>query len=319
MLTQERTDDVFSRQRIQEIHEIIRPYVRRTPVLEVAGSDFGLSGTLVFKLELTQHSGSFKVRGAFAHLLTRSVPTAGVVAASGGNHGAAVAFAAMKRAIPAKIFVPRLTSPEKVDRIRSYGADLVISGDRYADALEASELWAAESGAMPIHAYDQPETLLGQATLARELEEQIPALDTLLVAVGGGGLIGGVAAWYRERISIVGVEPETAPSLASAMSLGRPVDVEVATDGVASDSLGARRAGKLMFPLAQRYVQRVALIPDSAILDAQKALWKVFRIIVEPGAATAFAALLTRQYEPGPRERVGVVLCGANTTSVKLL
>ena len=309
--------ELLARERIQQTYELIRPFIRRTPVLEVAGSDFGLQGTFIFKLELTQHSGSFKVRGAFANLLARAVPPAGVVAASGGNHGAAVAYAAMTRHIPAKIFVPRVTSSEKVERIRGYGADLVISGDRYADALQASETWAAESGALPIHAYDQPETLLGQATLAQELEEQSPHLDSLFVAVGGGGLIGGIAAWYQDRVSILGVEPESAPTLAQALSAGRPVDVEVAA-GIATDSLGARRAGELMFPLARDHVRQVLLVPDSAIVEAQRALWKVLRLIVEPGAATAFAALLAHQYEPAAAERVGVVLCGANTTAVKL-
>src|ERR1700731_3395895 len=182
---------------VAAVETIIRPHVRRTPTLEVAGADFRLDSiSLIFKLEFLQHAGSFKTRGAFTNLLTRKVPKAGVVAASGGNHGVAVAYAAGKLGIPAKIFVPSVASLEKIDRIRRCGADLVIIGERYADALAASEAWVAQSGAMPIHAYDQPETLLGQGTVGLELEQQSPRLDTLLVAVGGGGLIGGIAAWY---------------------------------------------------------------------------------------------------------------------------
>jgi len=283
--------------------------------LELEGSDFGLNGSaLVLKLELLQHSGSFKARGAFANLLIREVPRAGVVAASGGNHGAAVAFAAMKLAIPAKIFVPTVCSPAKMDRIRGYGADLVITGERYADALAASQVWSQESGALPIHAYDQPETLLGQGTVGLELEDQAPQLDTLLVAVGGGGLIGGIAAWYGGRTRIIGVEPEAAPTLYRALKAGRPVDAEAG--GVAADSLAPRRVGELMFPIAQKYVERVLLVPDAAILRAQAALWDVLRVLAEPGGAAALAVLLSGGYKPQLGERVGVLVCGGNTTAV---
>src|SRR5437879_1287169 len=191
----------IDRQQIATVEKIIRPHVRRTPILEVSGADFRLDSiSLVFKLEFLQHAGSFKTRGAFTNLLTRELPKAGVVAASGGNHGVAVAYAAGKLGIPAKIFVPSVVSPEKIDRIRRSGADLVIIGERYADALAACEAWAAESGAMRIHAYDQTETLLGQGTVGLEFEQQAPQLDTLLVAVGGGGLIGGIASWYGAKI-----------------------------------------------------------------------------------------------------------------------
>jgi threonine dehydratase len=301
--------------RITSTYETIRFHIRRTPVVEVDGSDFGLDGiTLVFKLEFLQHSGSFKARGAFTNLLTREVPAAGVVAASGGNHGTAVAFAAMKLKKPARIFVPEVASPTKLERIREYGADLVVTGDRYADALAASEIWAAQSGALAVHAYDQVETLLGQATVGLEFEEQSPHLDSLIVAVGGGGLIGGIASWYSSRIKLIGAEPEAAPTLTRALEAGCPVDAEAG--GIAADSLAPKRVGEMMFPIAQSHVQKVLLVSDEAIQDAQKALWRVLRVVAEPGGAAAFAALLSRRYQPRPGERIGVLVCGGNTTAV---
>lgn len=307
----------IDREAIKRADSLIREHVRRTPVVEVEGGDFGLDGvTLVFKLELLQHSGSFKARGAFTNLLMRPVPPAGVVAASGGNHGAAVAFAAMKLGIPARIFVPVVSSQAKMDRIRGYGAELVVTGERYADALAASQEWAKESGALSIHAYDQAETLLGQGTVGLELEQQYPQLDTLLVAVGGGGLIGGIAAWYEGRTRVVGVEPATAPTLYRALEAGRPVDAEAG--GIAADSLAPRRVGELMFPIAQEYVDQVLLVSDDAILQAQAALWNVLRIAAEPGGAAALAALLSGKYQPRPGERLGVLVCGGNTTAVDL-
>jgi threonine dehydratase len=308
----------IDRDGIAAVEKIIRPHVRRTPVIVVEGGDFGLEGSqITFKLELLQHGGSFKARGAFANLLTRNVPQAGVVAASGGNHGVAVAFAAMKLDVAAKIFVPSVASKEKTDRIRACGADLVIAGDRYADALAASEKWIAQSGAMAVHAYDQAETLLGQGSVGLEFAEQAPELDTLLVAVGGGGLIGGVAAWYGGRIRIVGVEPEAAPTLANAMRAGRPIDSEAG--GIAADSLAPKRVGELMFPIAQNYVDRVVLVADDAIQSAQVELWKILRVAAEPGGAAALAALLSRRYQPAVGERVGVLVCGGNTTAVDFL
>ena len=305
----------IDRESITATYEVIRPYIRRTPVVEVEGADFGVDGVrLFFKLELLQHSGSFKARGAFTNMLTRDIPSAGVAAASGGNHGAAVAFAAMKAKRPAKIFVPEVASPAKLERIRSYGGDLVVTGQRYADALAASEEWAAASGALLIHAYEQIETLLGQGTVGLEFESQNPELDTLLVAVGGGGLIGGIAAWYGSRIKIVGVEPEAAPTLTRAREAGRPVDAEAG--GIAADSLAPKRVGEMMFAIAQDHVQSVLLVSDDAIVEAQKALWSVLRVVAEPGGAAAVAALLSRRYQPQPGERVGVVICGANTTAV---
>jgi threonine dehydratase len=220
----------------------------------------------------------------------------------------------MKLGVPAKIFIPTVASADKIERIRSSGAELVITGDRYADALAASESWASQSGAMRVHAFDQLETLLGQGTVGLEFEEQCPDLDTLFVAVGGGGLIGGVAAWYAGKIKIIGVEPEAAPTLSSALRAGRPVDSPAG--GIAADSLAPKRIGELMFPIAQKYVDRVVLVADEEIAQAQEALWTVLRVVTEPGGAAAFAALLSRRYKPEPRERVGVLLCGGNTTAV---
>jgi threonine dehydratase len=303
-----------TRAAIERTEPLIRPHIRRTPVVEADGADFALGKIrLSFKLELLQHSGSFKARGAFTNLLTRQVPKAGAVAASGGNHGAAVAYAAQKLGVPARIYVPTVSSTAKTQRIRDYGAELVIEGERYADALATSEKWAAESGAMQVHAFDQEGALLGQGTVGLELEEQAK-IDTLLVAVGGGGLIGGIAAWCEKRVRIVGVEPAAAPTLTRALQAGRPVDAEAG--GIAADSLAPRRVGELMFPLAQQYVERVVLVEDDAIVAAQKSLWNVLRVAAEPGGAAAFAALLTKKYQPQKAERVGVLICGGNTSAV---
>ena len=241
-------------------------------------------------------------------------PVAGTVAASGGNHGAAVAYAAMVLKIPAKIFIPSVASEAKVQRIRDYGADLVITGERYADALAASEAWVERTGAMPVHAFDQDETMLGQGTIGIELDEQTPEIDTLLVSVGGGGLIGGLAAWYASRIKVVGVEPEAAPTLTKALQAGRPVDAEAG--GIAADSLAPQRIGERVFPIAQRHVRETVLVTDDAIRQAQKALWQAARIVVEPGGVAAFSALLSGAYQPQPGERVAVVLSGGNTVAV---
>jgi threonine dehydratase len=308
-------DITIDRARIAATEKAIRPYVRRTPAVAVDAADFGLAPRpLHLKLELLQHSGSFKARGAFANLLLRDVPAAGVVAASGGNHGAAVAYAAAKRGVRAKIFVPSVASEAKKQRIRDYRAELVVAGERYADALAESERWVAASGALPVHAYDQPETLLGQGTVGAELEQDGPAIDTLLVAVGGGGLIGGIAAWYGGRLRVIGVEPEAAPTLAYALKAGQPVDAPAG--GIAADSLAPKRVGTLMFPIAQRHVERVVLVTDDAIRAAQQALWQGLRIASEPGGAAAFAAVLSRRYKPAPGERVGILVCGGNLTGV---
>jgi threonine dehydratase len=305
----------ITRERIAATEAAIRRFVRRTPLLRADGADFGLApGSLTFKLEMLQHSGSFKARGAFANLLLRDPPAIGVVAASGGNHGAAVAYAAQRLGVPATIFLPEITSPAKLERIRNYGAHLVIAGSRYADALAASEAHVAATGAMAIHAFDQTETLLGQGTVGLELEQDAPDIDTLLVAVGGGGLIGGVAAWYAGRIRIVAVEPEAAPTLHAARAAGRPVDAPAG--GIAADSLAPRRVGELMFSIARAHVADVVLVSDDAIRQAQAALWSGLRVVAEPGGAAAFAALLCGRYRPSPGERVAVLICGANTTAV---
>ena len=318
------------REGVEYAAALIRPYVRETPVLAVRGADFGLAvDELILKLEYLQHSGSFKARGAFASLLLRAPHPAsghplprgeglgvrGVVAASGGNHGAAVAYAAQQLGVPASIYVPTVASPAKIQRIRDYGARLVVTGERYAEALAESEAYAAQSGAMRIHAYDQPETLLGQATIGRELERQAPGIDTLIVAVGGGGLIGGIAGWFRGRVKVIGVEPEGAPTLTSALRAGRPVPA--AAGSIAADSLAPQQVGELMFPIAQEHVSEVVLVTDDDIRNAQRRLWNTLRIVAEPGGAAAIAALLGGAYKPRKGERVAVLVCGANTDAVR--
>ncbi len=304
-----------SRKAISEAYNAIKSHIRRTPVGRVKGADFGLAlPEIIFKHEYMQVSGSFKARGAFANLLTRPVPSVGVVAASGGNHGAAVAYAARATGHEATIFVPEVTSPAKADAIRSYGAALMIGGARYADALAASQEHVSRTGAMPIHAFEQAETMLGQGTVGLELEEDAPETQTLLVAVGGGGLIGGIAAWFENRVKIVAVEPDGSPTLHMALAAGKPVDAP--TEGIASDSLSPKRVGEMMFPVAQRYISENVLVSDDDIREAQRRLWREMRVVAEPGGAAAFAALLSGKYEPEPGERVAVLLCGANTTAV---
>ena len=316
----ERVTVGIDRDRIALTERIIRPHIRRTPVIEVDLADFGAgeSRPLTLKLELLQHAGSFKTRGAFANVLTRQVPAAGVAAASGGNHGAAVAFAARKLGIPARIFVPVISSPAKIQRIRDFGAELVVVGERYADALEVCDRYVDESGALAIHAFDGLETLLGQGSLGLEVEQQVADIDTVLMGVGGGGLIGGVAAWYGRpgngRTRVMGVEPELAPTLTRALEAGEPVDAPAG--GVAADSLAPRRVGELVFPIARDHVERVVLVSDDAIRDAQVALWRTLRIAAEPGAVAALSAVLSGAYEPRANERVVVVVSGGNTTAV---
>jgi threonine dehydratase len=308
----------IDRRGIAAAHEVIEPHLRVTPVVDFGGAELTPAwlapARLTLKLEQLQHAGSFKTRGAFANLLLREVPAAGVVAASGGNHGAAVAYAAMRLGMRAKVFVPTVSSPAKIDRIRGYGAELAVVGERYADALAEAEAWAVRTGALPVHAFDQEETLLGQGTLGKELAGQAPELDTILIAVGGGGLIGGVAAWYAGSARVVGVEPEAAPTLTAALAAGRPVDAPAG--GIAADSLAPRRVGELMFPIARAYVERVVLVSDEAIQRAQQALWDALRIVAEPGGAAAFAALQSGAYRPAPEERLGIVISGGNTTAV---
>ena len=308
-------DSAITPAAIAATFERIRTHVRETPVVVVDGADFRLAPMrLVLKLELMQHSGSFKARGAFANLLLRKIPPAGVTAASGGNHGAAVAFAAQALGVKARIFVPTVSSPAKIERIRGYGAELTVTGASYADALAASETWVAQSGSLSIHAFDQVETMLGTGTLGLELDRQAPDLDTLLVAVGGGGLIAGIAAWYQRRVRVVGVEPKASPTLFRAFEAGGPVDAPIG--GIAADSLSPRRVGDLVYPICKAHVDRVVLVSDEAIVAAQQALWHGARIVAEPGAAAPFAALVSGAYVPGAGERVGVLVSGANTTAV---
>ncbi|WKA29717.1 threonine/serine dehydratase [Bradyrhizobium roseum] len=309
------SDNTANPQTVARCERLIRPHIRRTPVIEIDGEEFGLpSMPLTLKLELLQHSGSFKARGAFANVLTREVPEAGIVAASGGNHGAATAYAAVKLGKRAKIFVPNVSSPAKIQRIREYGADLAIEGDRYADALAASEAWARQTGAMQIPAFDQNETIMGQGTLGLELEQQAADLDTVLVAVGGGGLIAGIAAWYAGRVKVVGVEPSASPTLTKALEAGHPVDAEAG--GLAADSLAPRRVGEKVFPIVQQYARQTVLVSDDAIANAQAQLWRGLRIVAEPGGAAAFSAILSGAYQPAAGERVAIVISGGNTAAV---
>ena len=306
---------VVTSQGIRDVEPVIRRYVRRTPVITVDRADFGLPpGPLVLKLEQLQHSGSFKVRGAFANLLLRDMPKAGVVAASGGNHGAAVAFAAHALGIPARVYVPHVSSPAKIARIREHGADLVLVDGAYAEALAASEEWVAESGALPIHAFDQTETMLGAGTLGLELSEQAPDAACVLASVGGGGLLGGVAAWYAGRMRLVGAEPEGAPTLTEALRAGRPVDAAVGS--IAVDSLAPRRIGELTFAILTRYAAQVVVVDDNAIRRTQDLLWERLRLVAEPGGCAALAAVVSGRYQPAVGETLAVVISGANTTAV---
>ena len=304
---------------VAAVEERIRPYVRRTPVIEIDRADFGLpAGPLTLKLEQLQHSGSFKVRGAFANLLLRDIPAAGVTAASGGNHGAAVAYAAGVLRVPARIFVPEVSSAVKVSRIRSYGADLVVEGATYSDAFAVSQRWVAASGAMPVHAFNQAETVLGAGTVGLELRQQAPYADTVLAAIGGGGLLSGIAtacdAGRNGGTRVVGVEPEGAPTMTEALAAGGPTDA--ATGSVAVDSLAPRRVGELTFGVVSRRVHAVVLVSDDAIGQAQQALWEKLRVVGEPGGCAALAALLSGRYVPEPGESVAVVISGANTSAV---
>ena len=311
---------MISRDDIRSTYGTIRPFIRRTPVIQADLSELGVPGTdravATLKLEQLQCAGSFKARGAFANLLLREVPAAGVVAASGGNHGVAVAYAAHRRGVPAKIFVPTVSAPAKIERIRSLGADLVVTGERYADALAAAEAWVRSSGAMSVHAFDQRETLLGQGTLALELAGQAGDLDSVLVPVGGGGLIAGIASYFAGTVRVIGVEPDGAPTLTRARAEGRPADAPAGS--VAADALAPRRVGELVFPITQSFVKDVVLVDDTSILAAQQALWQALRIAAEPAASVGIAALLSGAYKAAPGEHVAVVISGANMAPAQL-
>ncbi len=307
--------DGITADRIVDVEAVIRPHVRITPTVTVDRAELGLpAGPLTLKLEQLQHSGSFKVRGAFTNLLLRELPAAGVVAASGGNHGAAVAYAASVLGIPAKIFVPEVSSPAKISRIRGYGADLVVGGGTYADALAASQQWAASSGALQVHAYDQVETILGAGTVGYELLRQQPKATTVLAGVGGGGLLSGIATVAAGRLKVVGVEPDGAPTMTAALAAGQPVDAPAGS--VAVDSLAPRQVGELTFAVVSQHAHSILLVTDEEILRAQQVLWDRLRIVAEPGACAALAAVLAGRYSPADGEHVAVVLSGANTTAV---
>ncbi|MGA8587604.1 MAG: threonine/serine dehydratase [Roseiarcus sp.] len=299
---------------IRSAHARIRGHIRRTPILDTASPVVG-AGPISLKLECLQHSGSFKARGAFHNLLTRPTLAAGCATASGGNHGAAVAFAAQKLGIRAHVFVPEIATPAKIAKIKAYGAEAIIGGGSYAEAQERCDQYVAESGALLVHPYDAVETVAGQGTLALEWEEDLERLglrklDTVLIAVGGGGLIAGAAAWFAGRVKVVGVEPDGSRALHAALEANAPVEVSVKS--IAADSLGAKRVGELNFKIARRFVSSVVLVTDSAITEAQRRLWADVSVVAEPGGAAAFAALSSGAYRPEPGERVGILVCGAN-------
>ena len=300
----------FGRADVEAARERIDGYLRRTPVLELGPGAFGLEGRVTLKLELTQHTGSFKPRGAFNKLLSFEVPDVGVIAASGGNFGLAVAYAARTLGHRAEIFVPSNSPKVKADGIRALGAEVTVVDGYYDEALDASRARAEEGGALVLHAYDQPEIVAGQGTVGAELAEQVPDAETVLVAIGGGGLIGGIGAWYEGRTRVIGVEPETSTSMTSALAAGGPVDVTYG--GYAADSLGTKRAGEIAFEIVSKHVERVVLVSGDQILEAQRRLWREVRVFAEPGGAAALAALLSGAYVPEPGEHVVVVVCGAN-------
>lgn len=308
--------EALSAAAIETAYARIRPHIRHTPVMDVEGAPFGLAQPVNLKLELFQHAGSFKPRGAFNNLLARTAPAAGVTAASGGNHGAAVAYAAACLGLRARIFVPTISSPVKVERIRGYGAEVVVEGERYADAAVLSEAYAAETGALLVHPFDSPFTIAGQGTVALEWDEDVADLDTVLVAAGGGGLVAGIALWFAGRVKVVAVEPRGSRALHAALEAGGPVDVPV--ESIAADSLGARRVGDLVHAIARDHVASVALVGDNGIEETQRRLWRQFGIAAEPGGATALAALVTGAYRPAPGERVGVLVCGSNVDLTRL-
>lgn len=310
--------EMISRTDILTAAARIAGHVRRTPVIEVEPA--APAGACWLKLEFLQHSGSFKARGAFNRLLAAAevgdLPPAGVITASGGNAGLAVAHAARALRVPAEVYVPTTAPAVKVEKLRRLGATVVACGDQYAEAYEGATKRAADTGALVCHAYDQPEVCAGQGTIGLELREQIDGLDTVLVAVGGGGLLAGIAAALLDRVRVVAVEPETAPTLHAALAAGGPVDVEVS--GVAADSLGARRAGAIAYSVAVGAGVRSVLVDDDRIRQARRLIWDRYRLVVEHGAATAMAALSAGAYRPAPGERVAVLLCGANTDPADL-
>ncbi|MEV4005667.1 threonine/serine dehydratase [Actinomadura sp. NPDC049753] len=307
---------MIDRSDVQAAAGRVAGHVRRTPMVEVEPGPLAPAARMWLKLELTQHTGSFKARGAFNHILAAReegrLPETGVVAASGGNAGLAFAYAAARAGVPAEVYVPETAPAVKVARLRALGAAVVQVGTRYAEAQDAATKRAADTGALFCHAYDLPEVCAGQGTLGLEVLEQTGGeADTVLLAVGGGGLMAGVAAALEGRARVVGVEPVTIPTLERALHAGRPVDVEVS--GIAADSLGATRAGEIAFAVASRAGVRPVLVTDEAIIEARRFVWQEYRLVVEHGTAAAVAALRAGAYRPSAGERVVVVLCGANT------
>jgi len=310
-------DRLVTRPMIEAAAARIAGHARVTSVMRLGTGAFGSAADVSFKLECLQHAGSFKTRGAFNNLLSLPVPAAGVAAASGGNHGAAVAYAAMKRGVKASIFVPEISPAAKIEAIKRFGADVVVGGAQYDDAQAACDRFVAETGALKIHPFAAAETITGQGTLGREWDLQEPDLDTVLVAVGGGGLISGIASWFAgSKVKVVGVEPEGSRALQAAFEAKRPVEVKVAS--VAADSLGARNVGQLVYDVTKDAVDCIVLVPDAAIMEAQATLWRDFRLAVEPGGAAALGALISGSYRPAPGERLGVLVCGANVDLTKL-
>ncbi len=288
---------------IERAAELIAPYVRRTPTID--------HGNLTLKLELLQHAGSFKTRGAFNRVLGEtSIPDAGLIAASGGNHGAALSYVGGTLGMSTEIFMPSTSPDIKRRNIERFGATVRVIDGYYDDAQAAADTRRAETGAVQIHPYDHPATVAGQGTMARELESQVGAIDTLVVATGGGGFIAGQAAWFRDRVRIVSVEPESSQCLRSARLAGEPVDVPVS--GVAADSLGAGRIGAVPWTIVREFVDDAVVVADDDIRAAQRELWNDFRLIAEPGGAAALAAIRAGAYVPGAGERVVVVVCGSN-------
>ena len=308
------TESAVSRADIEAAHTRIRAHVRRTPLIETASPLPG-APSVSLKLELLQHSGSFKARGAFNNLLQRQAPPVGCATASGGNHGAAVAYAAQRLGVAAKIFVPSISSRAKIAKIRAYGAEVHVEGKDYFDAQALCDAYVAETGALKIHPYDAAETIAGQGTVGLEWEQDlarlgIAELDTVLVAVGGGGLIAGLAAWFDGRVKLIGVEPEGSRAMDAALRATEPVEVPI--QSIAADSLGARKIGAMAFAICKTRVDRIALVSDDQIVAAQRLLWRDYSLIAEPGGAAAFAALYSGAYVPAADERVGVLICGSN-------
>jgi threonine dehydratase len=286
-------------------------FLRRTPLWKLPGAAFGISCAEVWlKLEQLQVGGSFKARGMLNRLLANTIPASGVIVASGGNAGIATAAAAARLGVRCEVFVPTVCSPAKQAKLRELGAEVVVTGDVYAQALEACLERQRASGALLTHAYDQPEVVAGAGTLAREVEAEGGRPDSVLVSVGGGGLIAGIAGWFQDGVRVVALEPELAPTLFAARRAGAPVDVAVS--GVAADSLGARRIGGIAWDITQRHVKDAQVLPDAAIRAAQLWLWKEFKLAVEPAAALGVAALQSGAFVPAATERVCLVLCGAN-------